>query len=265
MLSYELRLEKQSGGGYSSYSSANSATCGRGAPWSRGGPTRCGRDRGHAPRCGSGPGSSRGGYNKNAHRPALSTDSSGGSSKPRCQVCMKPGHTANICWYRFDEEFIPDNRLATMVSSSRGNDPNWYIDSGATDHITGELEKLMMHECFHGKEKIRAANGAGMNIVHIGKSILPSSTCPLHLNHVLHVPRAHKHLVPFIGSILIIIISLNYIHSFSLSRIRPRGGCSCKAHVKEIFIHCRCSPCHLQLRSSFYPPSSQPPHDGIED
>jgi hypothetical protein len=34
-----------------------------------------------------------------------------------------------------------------------------------------------------------------MNIVHIGNSVLPIPTRPLHLNHVLHVPHAHKHLV----------------------------------------------------------------------
>jgi hypothetical protein len=28
------------------------------------------------------------------------------------------------------------------VGGAYGTDPNWYTDSGATDHITGELEKL---------------------------------------------------------------------------------------------------------------------------
>jgi hypothetical protein len=34
-----------------------------------------------------------------------------------------------------------------------------------------------------------------MDIDHIGKSAIPTSSRPLHLNHVLHVPRAHKQLV----------------------------------------------------------------------
>jgi hypothetical protein len=50
------------------------------------------------------------------------------------------GHTANVCWYRYDEDYAPDNRVAAMTSSS-GTDPNWYLDSGVTDHITGEVEK----------------------------------------------------------------------------------------------------------------------------
>jgi hypothetical protein len=33
-----------------------------------------------------------------------------------------------------------------------------------------------------------------MDTVHIGNLVVPTSTRPLHLNHVLHVPHAHKHL-----------------------------------------------------------------------
>jgi hypothetical protein len=89
-------------------------------------------------------------------------------------VCQKLGHTTNLCWYQFDEEYTPDNRFAAMTSSSTGNDLNWYLNSGAMDHITGEVEKHTMHDRYAGNDQIRAANGAGMDIVHIGKSILPT-------------------------------------------------------------------------------------------
>jgi hypothetical protein len=108
---------------------------------------------------------------------------------------MKLGHTAHIYWFQFDEDFIPDTRVAAMASSSSGNDMNWYLDSSATDHITGELDCLTMHDCYNGSDQIRVANGAGMDIVHIGKSILPSPSHSLHLNRVLHVPHAHKQLI----------------------------------------------------------------------
>jgi hypothetical protein len=56
MVSYELRLDKQSGGGYFAHSSANAATQGRGGSWGRGGPANswrgCGRSRGNG--CGPG-------------------------------------------------------------------------------------------------------------------------------------------------------------------------------------------------------------------
>jgi hypothetical protein len=71
----------------------------------------------------------------------------------------------------------------------------WYIDSGATDHIIGDLNKLTMHEPYTGADQIHAANGSGMNITRIGTSIIPTPTHNLSLNNVLHVPSAHKNLV----------------------------------------------------------------------
>jgi hypothetical protein len=86
--------------------------------------------------------------------------------------------------------------MAGMVaSSSNYADPNWYLDLGATYHITGDLEKLTMHERYNGGDQIHAANGAGMEITHVGKSILTSLSRPFHLTDVLHVPRDYKQLI----------------------------------------------------------------------
>jgi histone deacetylase 1/2 len=70
------------------------------------------------------------------------------------------------------------------------------MDSGATDHITGELEKLSFRDKYHGGQQVHAANGQGMEISHIGHSTLHSpSSSKIHLNNVLHVPHANKSLV----------------------------------------------------------------------
>jgi hypothetical protein len=84
--------------------------------------------------------------------------------------------------------------MAAMASPS-GTDPNWYVDSGAKEHITSELEKLTLHDHYNANEQIQAANGAGMDITHIGKSIVSISSHLLHLNNILHVPQAHKQLI----------------------------------------------------------------------
>jgi hypothetical protein len=81
------------------------------------------------------------------------------------------------------------------MSSISTSDPNWYLDSKAMDHITGELEKLTMHETYHGNDQIRAANNVGMDITHVNKVVLPAPTQSLHLNNVLRVPNSHKQLV----------------------------------------------------------------------
>jgi hypothetical protein len=81
------------------------------------------------------------------------------------------------------------------MASTSGTDSNWYLNSGATGHITDEMEKLTLHDRYNGNDQIRAASGVGMDITYIGNSVVPTLSCPLHLNHVLHVPQAHKHLV----------------------------------------------------------------------
>jgi len=74
-------------------------------------------------------------------------------------------------------------------------DTNWYVDSGATDHITSDLEKLLFRDKYRGGEQVLSANGAGMQINHVGHSTLFSPIRDIHLNNVLHVPSAHKSLV----------------------------------------------------------------------
>jgi hypothetical protein len=53
------------------------------------------------------------------------------------------------CWYHYDDD-VPDQQTAAMTSSNA--DPNWYMDSGATDHITGDLDKLTKHDTYFGQD-----------------------------------------------------------------------------------------------------------------
>jgi hypothetical protein len=48
--------------------------------------------------------------------------------------------------------------MASLASTSQGHDPNWYLDSGATDYITGELERLTTHDRYNGGNQIRTLN-----------------------------------------------------------------------------------------------------------
>jgi hypothetical protein len=71
-------------------------------------------------------------------------------------------------------------------------DTNWYTDSGSTDHITSELNKLSMREKYYGNDQIHTASGAGMDIKHIGHSIVPSPIRDLHLNKLPHQKQHHE-------------------------------------------------------------------------
>ncbi|XP_071681174.1 uncharacterized protein [Lolium perenne] len=48
------------------------------------------------------------------------------------------------------------------TTSSYPVDPNWYADTGATDHLTNDLAHLTMKEPYHGKDHVHTANGTGL-------------------------------------------------------------------------------------------------------
>lgn len=94
-----------------------------------------------------------------------------GGQRPRCQVCNVTGHVAMDCWYRFDQDFVPRERSANAANYNNnggqynnygGNGNGWVVDTGATDHVTSELEKLHIHEQYHGNDQVHTANGAGL-------------------------------------------------------------------------------------------------------
>jgi hypothetical protein len=110
-------------------------------------------------------------------------------------VCLKFGHAADRCWHRFEEDYVPDERNASAAMNSYSVDNTWYTDTGATDHITGELEKLSIRDKYNGGDQIHTASGAGMNIKHVGHSTIRTPVRNLHLRNILHVPSTKKNLV----------------------------------------------------------------------
>lgn len=62
-------------------------------------------------------------------------------------------------------------------------DPAWYADTGATNHVTAELENL------------KVGNNKCLEITHIDSTVLPSSvkSKALTLSNVLRVPFIKKY------------------------------------------------------------------------
>ena len=190
-------------------SSANAASRGRGTGRGRDqGRNRSNSSGGGGRGRGSGPGArSGGGGYTSTNAPARSGGggfnnnhtSSGPSSsnRVRCQLCKKPGHEVMDCWHRYDEDYVPDARhVAAAIREQGGDGTVWYADSGATDHVTNELEKLSMRERYLGNDQIHTASGGGMDICHIGQASInpPTLKRDLILKDVLHVPQADKNL-----------------------------------------------------------------------
>jgi histone deacetylase 1/2 len=70
------------------------------------------------------------------------------------------------------------------------------MDTGATGHLTGEMDKLAVCKPYHGHDKVHIANGAGMHISHIGQAFLLTNTSQkLHLKNILHIPSVRRNLL----------------------------------------------------------------------
>jgi hypothetical protein len=88
-----------------------------------------------------------------------------------CQICKKEGHPADECWWRYGDDDDED-KPPKETKGAYGVDTNWYIDTGATNHVTGQLNKLNVHEPYQGRDQVHNASGQGMDIAHIGHSSL---------------------------------------------------------------------------------------------
>nr|XP_051196548.1 pre-mRNA-splicing factor cwc25-like [Lolium perenne] len=76
-----------------------------------------------------------------------------------CQICTKYGHPTKDCWWRYSDRGDDDEDNSRTEKGSYGVDTNWYMDSGATDHITGQLNKLHTSEDYKGRDQVHNASG----------------------------------------------------------------------------------------------------------
>lgn len=149
------------------------------------------------------------------------------NSKIQYQLCGRFGHTALKCYMRFDRAYqgpnastnLPFNSQQTsqfmntqtygsqqyqqaplnalMVSPDVNKDTNWCPDLGASIHVINDFGNLSFGADYSGNNKVHVGNGAGLDIHHIGSSILhsPSSSNVFILKNLLHVPQITKNLI----------------------------------------------------------------------
>ena len=63
------------------------------------------------------------------------------------------------------------------------------MDSGATDHLTNQLDNLHHQNLYIGTYEIIIGDGSTIPITHTGKVIIPTETHSSNLPKVLHVPH----------------------------------------------------------------------------
>jgi hypothetical protein len=97
------------------------------------------------------------------------------------------GHEALNCWYRFDNHTYPSPPQAFLNTTISTPQEGWFLDSGASHHITSDLNNLTSFNVYDGPDRLQVGNDSHLLIQHLGHCSLSSSNGSLDLNDALYV------------------------------------------------------------------------------
>lgn len=95
-------------------------------------------------------------------------------------------------------QYQPTTDFAHAFNTLTLSDPgaaDWYMDSGATSHLTGSAGMIMSNLKNASHQSVVVGNGSKIPVTYSGSTYLPSSSRPLALNNVLVTPQIIKNLV----------------------------------------------------------------------
>ncbi|KAL0914984.1 hypothetical protein M5K25_015379 [Dendrobium thyrsiflorum] len=108
-----------------------------------------------------------------------------------CQICGKQGHTAVRCKYRHDPQYTTDPPASALFTPTNSTTTsNWYLDSGASSHLTTDSTFLQSPKSYTGSNQVVLGNGQHLPMQHTGNGLLPTPSGSLQLsalNHVLNI------------------------------------------------------------------------------
>ncbi|XP_010495553.1 PREDICTED: uncharacterized protein LOC104772662 [Camelina sativa] len=138
---------------------------------------------------------------------------------------------------------LPAAAFGTMTMPDP-NDASWYMDTGATSHLTAQPGTL--HSLFNASSfpSVVVGDGSSIPTKAIGYYSLPSHTRPLHLNKVLVCPSIIKNLIS---------VRQFTIDNWVSVEFDPFGFCVKDLHTRNKLLRCNSSG---PLYSITSPPSA---------
>lgn len=128
----------------------------------------------------------------------------------KCQWCRVQGHSLGGCSV-FKQQFptivVPSpsfNRApkkpyhapqAHVATVSNPTAESWLLDSGASHHVTNDLNNLSLHCPYDNTEELTIGDGSSLPIHNTGSFTLHTSSHKFHFNNVLHVPNISRNIL----------------------------------------------------------------------
>ena len=134
------------------------------------------------------------------------------------------------------------------MASAEGQSSNaWYLDSGATNHVTNAIGNMNLNSEYQGKDKLTVGNGNKLHISHIGHSMLPTYNPHKHikLNHILCVPDIAKNLISVSKLLLDNDINVEFHKSVCFIKDKSQGKILVKGVARDGLYKLLCMPTHL--------------------
>lgn len=107
----------------------------------------------HPPNSGNNQGHNFNNYNSGNHH-------SGKNSNVVCQFCEKRGHTARQC-NSAKKLFSHSSGPTANPTTTNNSSPNWLLDTGASHHVTSNLNNLSLSQPYEGPDDIVIGDGTG--------------------------------------------------------------------------------------------------------
>jgi hypothetical protein len=112
-------------------------------------------------------------------------------------LCDKEGHLAKRCWNFLKLKKKQSTNIAETFSVCTVQDFNnheWFLDSGATSHITNNPDNLDVSTVYTNNERVLVGNGQSLPISHKGSvSNIIRLTCAYTPSQNGIAERKHRH------------------------------------------------------------------------
>lgn len=168
---------------------------------------------------------------------------SGTKQKEKCSYCKKKGHNAGVCRKKkYDEEQKGNSAKAAFIAHIREADEietayaaqrstvrknEWYVDSGASSHMTPHGQ-LLSNVQPTSVQEITSANNAKLKVMGAGETMLKLDGNEIAVGNVLHVPGLSANL-----------LSVHHIAKRGNSVLFDSNGCTIRNAKAEIVAQCK--------------------------